>query len=100
MMIRDNEIHPPLARDLGRLDRRYAAINGDDQLCALVADLPDRVGVQAVPLFDPMRDVILDVPPEHRDGVPEDARGGDAVDVIVAVDEDPLAIANGLGDPL
>ena len=88
MMIRDDQCDAALFRHLRRLDRGDAAIDGDDQLCAAVADLRDGVAIQAIPFFDAMRNVVIDLAAELTDRVPEDGGGGDAVDVVVAVDDD------------
>src|SRR3954469_17386480 len=100
MMIRNDQIHPALACDLPLLDGGDPAVDGDDHLRALVTDLRDRFGIEPVPLVDAMGDVEAYGAAERFDGVPEDRGGGDAVDVVVAVDDDPLAIANRLRDAL
>ena len=62
---------------------------------------PEGLGVDAVAFLDPVRDVI-----EHVAGAgqlqagPEDARAADAVDVVIAVDDDRPVVADGPDDPL
>ena len=45
----------------------------------------DRLGIKAVALFEAVGDVGGDVGPGLFEGVVQDGRGGDAVDVVVAV---------------
>ena len=50
---------------------------------------PERLGVDAVAFLDPVRDVIVDVLGARQpEAGPEDARAADAVDVVIAVDDD------------
>ena len=100
VVIRHDQIDAALARDLRRLDRGDAAVDGDDQLGAVVAELRDRLGVEAVAFVDAVGDVEVGVAAEDADGVPEDGGGGDAVDVVVAVDDDLFAVADRPGDAL
>src|SRR5436190_18537307 len=71
MMVGDDQIDAALAGDLGLFNRSDAAIDADDQAGALVADLRDRLGVEAVALVDAVRDVEVGGPAEHADRVPE-----------------------------
>ena len=100
MMIRDDQIHAAVFGDFGLLDGGHAAVDGDDEFGALIADLGDGLGVEAVTFLNAVRDVKLDLAAQQGDGVPEDAGGGDAVDIVVAVDDDRFAVADGLGDAL
>src|SRR5579884_1268384 len=100
MMVGDDQINAPVLGDLGLLDGGDAAIDGDDELRAGIANLLQRLVVQPVPLVNAVRDVEVNVAAQHGDGVPEDGGGGDAVYVVVAIDDDPLLVAHRLGHPL
>src|SRR5947209_7994342 len=100
MVIRDDQLHSPFPRELSGGEGGDAAVYGDDQAGAFVADLGDRVRVQAIPFVDSVRDVEINDAAEVADGMPEDGGGGDAIDVIVAVNDDLLLVPNGFGDAL
>jgi hypothetical protein len=100
VVISDDEVYAALAGQRGGFVRGDATIDGDDELRALVGELGDGFGVEAVAFLDAVGDVELDRAAQEGDGVPENGSGGDAVNVVVAVDDDSLAIADGLGDAL
>ncbi len=100
MVICNDQLNTAFAHHFRGLDGGDAAVNGDDELRTVIADLGDRFAVQAVPFFDAVRDVIFDNAAELADGVPEDGGGGDAVDVVIAVDDDFFVVANRFGDSL
>ena len=65
----------------------------------LAGELAERFGVEAVAVFEPMRDVKIDVcAPRCLRHVEQDRGAGDAVDVVVAVDADFLLLFDGLKD--
>ncbi len=99
MMVGNDQVDIALPGDRRRLDRRDAAIDRHDQLGAVIDNLPQRLGVEAVSFVDAMRNVGVHLTAEERDGMPEDAGGGDAVNVVIAVNDDFLAVADGPGDP-
>ena len=68
-----------------------AAVDRDDQLHALGVQPFDRRRLQAVAVAQPLGNEVDDVAAEHLERAPQDHGGGDAVDVVVAVDRDPLA---------
>src|SRR5688572_16111960 len=98
MVISDDQVNSALAADLGLLDGGDAAVDRDDQPRAVGADLGEGLFVEAVAFFDAVGDVVVDFAAELADRVPEDGSGGDAVDVVIAVDDDLLSVADGLGD--
>ncbi len=98
MMICNDQLNTAFSRHFRGFDGGDAAIDGDDQLRAVIADLGDGFAVQAVPFFDAVWNVILDNPAELADRMPEDGRRGDAIDVVIAVNDDFFLIANGFGD--
>ena len=102
VMIRDDQINAALPRDARGRDRGDTAIDGDDQLgptiLPIAADLLDRLAVQAVAFIDAMRDVVIDDSTERFDRVPKNARGRDAVHIVIAIDDDLFLLADGAGD--
>ena len=100
VMVGDDQVDAALAGDAGGFDGGDAAVDADNQPGSLLANLLDRLGVQAITFFQPMRNVEIDHAAEVSDGVPENGAGGDAVDVVVAVDDDLLLVANGPGHAL
>ena len=94
VVIGDDQINAELSCDLGFFDRRDAAVDADDDVGALGRERFDGLGVEAVALFESVGDVGPDVgvrAADGHEGVVEDRRGGDAVDVVVAIDHDLLA---------
>ena len=55
--------------------------------------------LEAVAVAQAFGNEVDDVPAEQLQRAPQDDRGGDAVDVVVAVDRDALAGGNGLLEP-
>ena len=78
----------PRARD--PLDGRDAAVDGDDDgRTVLVEDAPDRLGLQAVAVPQPVREEGDGVRPGAHESGAQLSDGRDAVDVVVAEDDDP-----------
>jgi hypothetical protein len=100
VVVGDDQIDAALFRDLRLLDRGDAAVDGDNELRPGVTDLLKRLGIQPVAFVDPVGDVEIDLSAQDGDGVPEDGGGGDAVDVVVAVDDDFLLVPHRLGDAI
>ena len=80
------------------LDGGDAAIDRQQQVRLAVAPGADGVGVQPVAFLDAMGHVIGHFGAQHFQAQPEDRRAGHAVDVIIAVDDDPLAGGQGVVD--
>ena len=96
VMVRDDQVHAELLRQVRRRDRGDPAIDGDQQPGARLGQGADRLAVQAVAFVDAVGDVVIDLGPEQRQQLPEDGDAGDAVDVVVAVDGDLLFLLDGL----
>ncbi len=98
VVVGDDEIEAGLAGFEGRLEGGDAAVDRDDNPGALGGELDQGVAVQPVALIEPVgcvgRDHRLGVDAAQR--VVEDGRRGDAVGVVVAVDDDRLASAEGV----
>src|SRR6476660_4924270 len=100
MMVGDDQFNAAAAEGFGFFNCGDAAIDAYDELRASVGELAQRFGIQAVTFFESFGDVVIHLAAEQRDGAPEDGGGGDAVDVVVAVDDDFFAGFDGEVDPL
>ena len=100
MVIGDDKFEPDVARESRLFHRTHTAVNRDHQIDALVLQRSQRFGVQAVALFDPVRDVGADgqFGRERLQHVPENGGRHNPVDVIVAINGDPSAGANGVAN--
>jgi len=98
VVIGDDEVDAGLSGGEGGLDGGDAAVDGDDDFGALGGERAEGVGVEAVAFVESVWDVGGDVGvrDEVIEGVEEDGGGGDAVNVVVAVDDDGLALASGV----
>src|SRR2546425_2352170 len=91
VVVGDDEIDAELAREQGLAHGGDAAVDGHDDARPVRGELAERLAVEAVALLVAVRDVRADDRAElaeRRDG---DRRAGDAVDVVVPVDDDALA---------
>ena len=77
-----------------------SAVDGDHKAGMFFGGEPsERIGIDAVTFFDAVRNVVADVRGAgDLEAFPEDAGAADAVDVVVAIDHDSTAVANGLHD--
>ena len=100
VVIRDDDVQAELTgtRDLGH--GGDAAVDGDDEVDAVGRELLDRLEREAVALVEAARKAPLDIGAELPQDENADGRRGDPVDVVVAVNTDPLAVGDGLPDPL
>jgi hypothetical protein len=98
VVVRDDQVHARGAGRRGRLDRRHAAIDGDNDPGTLIGKLGHGGGVQAVPFLQPVRNVSLDwgVRVNEAERVEQDRRRGDPIHVVVAVDHDRLTGREGI----
>ncbi len=95
MMVGDDQLEPQFACEQGLGDARDSAIDAHHEpLRILLMQLPQRLAIDAVTFFEAGGDVIVGPPTGERDAVPQQGRGGDAVDVVVAVNRDPPLGAN------
>ena len=93
VMIGDDQIDAELARAPRRLGAADAAIHRHDQRDAVGVQPLDRRRLQAVAVLQPLRDEVDDVGAEQLERAAQDHGRRDAVDVVVAVDRDPLPAA-------
>ena len=99
-MIGDDQIDVVFLGDVGGGEVGDAAIDGNDQLCVVLGELFDSFGVEAITFVDAVGDVKIDVGVGEFEAVPEDGDAGDAIDVIIAIDDDFLFLFQGDLDSL
>ena len=92
-MVGDDQVDAELARAPRGVGAADAAVHRDDQRDAVGVQPLDRRRLQAVAVLQPLGDEVHDVGAEQLERAAQDHRGGDAVDVVVAVDGDPLLVA-------
>ncbi len=94
-MVRDDQVEPQLARPDGRFGGADAAVDRDDQTHAAGVQPLDRFRLEAVAVAQPVRHEVLDPRAEELERASQDGGRRDAVDVVVAVDGDPLVARDG-----
>ena len=77
-----------------------AAVHREEKLHAFLGEPRDRRRGDAVAFLEPAREMPDDVGAELSQRQGRERRGADAVDVVVAVDADPLAPLDGRAQPL
>ena len=97
-MIGDNQIYPETMCSLRRSESAYTRIHTDNQMNARARGALDDITPQVVTFLDAMGHVEVGRAPAQLDRRFQDDDGGGAVDVVVAVDEDGFAGADGLLD--
>ena len=95
VVVGDDEVEAELARPARRLGAPDAAIHRDDQRDAFRVQPLDRRRLQAVAVAQPLGDEVHDVAAEQLERAAQDHGGGDAVDVVVAVDRDAFLARDG-----
>ena len=99
-MVRDDQIDAELARPPRRVGPASAAVHGNRQRDALGVQAVDGGRLQAVAVAQPFRDEVHDVGAQELQRAPKDDRRRDAVDVVVAVNGDPLLARHGGHDAI
>ncbi len=99
-MVGDDQIDRQFARAARRLDAPDAAIDGNHQRHAIGMQPVEGLGLQTVPVFQPVGKKVHDVGAEHFERAAKDDRRGDAVAIVVAVNRDALVPLNRGEDPL
>jgi hypothetical protein len=101
VMVGHNQLEAQFPRQCGLSQAGDAAIHGDNQSAGVFGlQLAQGVLVEAVPLLHTAGDVVVDARAGQTEAVPEDAGGGDPVDVIVAIHGDPPAGTDGRDDAI
>ena len=93
-------VSPSCGRGFGFGDAGDAAIDRDDDIGAAGGERAERVVVEAVAFVDAIGDVEVDPCTEQSQAEQQDRGGRHAVGVVVAVDGDPPAVADGGVDQL
>ena len=99
MMVDDDNIEPHLIRrrDFARV--RNAAIHRDDQIYAALLEQLQAFDIQAVPLFDPVRNMVDRLRADLAQERNQHRRAGSAVDVVITPDADLLSVLDCVDDP-
>ena len=96
VMVGDNQIDAQLPGKRRLFHAADAAIDRDDQIDFFRRFRADRLGAQPVTFVEPVGDIIAHVGPQQFQAHIEQGRAGHAVDVVIAVDANPLSGAHGL----
>ena len=99
-MIGNHEIDAELPGFVGRFRRTDPAVDGHDHVDAVGVQALDPGRLEAVAVAKPFGNEVHDLTAEQLERPPEDDRGRDAVDVVVAVDRDSLARGDRAFEPL
>ena len=99
VVVGDDQIDAELAGAPRRLGATDAAVHRDDHRHAVGVEPVDRRGLQPVTVLQPLGNEVDYVAAEELERPAEDHRRGDAVDVVVAVDGDPLLAGQRLLEP-
>ena len=100
VVVGDDEIDAEVPGELGFGNGRHTAVDRHDDLRPIGGELAEGRRVQAVALLIAVRDVRAHRDPEVPECADEDGRAGDAVDVVVAIDDDALAGGERTVDPV
>jgi hypothetical protein len=98
VMVRDDDVEAAFLR-LGHLgDGCDPAVDGEDEPAALVGEPGERLAADPITLVEATRQMPGDLCAELAQEEDRERSGGDAVDVVVAVDADPAALLDGRTD--
>ena len=100
MVIGDDHLEPARLRAGDLLDGGDPAVDRQDEPDALVRQSLERLARDAVALLEPARQMPADVRAELTQDEHGERGRADAVDVVVAVDADPLPALDRGADPL
>ena len=98
VVIGDDDVHAEFARDPDLRRCRYARVNRNDEAAAFLRKTAQRAFGYAVALSGTAGDEVADVRAAGGQIEIEAGRGGHAVDVVVAVDDDALLCLDGRDD--
>ena len=103
MVVADDEVNAEGARLFHPLDGFYAAVERDDEGVAPLMGVLDTLARDTVTLIETVGDVEAEAVGGRRhaaEGLVDKGDGRDPVDVIIAVDEDALAVIERALDPV
>ena len=61
MVVGDDQVQPKLGGVLGWFESADAAVNGDNQFCALVGEFGDGLAIEAITFLNAVRNVAVDI---------------------------------------
>src|SRR5512135_3486517 len=99
MMVGDNDIDTFFISSGNRLEGSYPAVHSDNQRCPRILCLPYAMGMEPVAVAESFGDEVNAVGPQFPKRIIYDRRCGNAVGIIVAVDEYAFMSSYGLSDP-
>jgi hypothetical protein len=99
-MVRDDDVDAEFVGAAYHLRGADPGVHADDQLHPLLGRGFHHFGAHAVAVFQAVRHMIRGDTAGQFEGLGEQHHAGSAVHVVVAVDQDPLALADGARDPL
>ena len=99
-MVGHDHLEPERLRLRDLLDGGDPAVDGQDEADSLFHEPTERLARDAVALFEAAREMPDDVRAELAEEEHGERRRADAVDVVVAMDADPLAIGDGRANAL
>jgi hypothetical protein len=101
VMVADDEFHAEFASEGGFIDAGDAAIDGEEEpRRVFLGERADGVRIESVAFVHPIRDVVVDLRTGEFQAVPEEAGGGNAVDIVVAVDGNAAFLFDGGEKPV
>jgi hypothetical protein len=95
VVIGDDQFQTDFASEHRFLEAGNAAIDRNDERSAALIERAEGVAIQAIPLFEPIGHVIRDVGTQQAQARIQNGRSGDTVGVVIAIDDDLAAVANG-----
>jgi len=75
-----------------------AAVDGNQEMTPSLGQFIQRFSMEAIPLINPMRDIRPGFSAQGGDGLGQESGGGDPIGIEVAIDSDPLLLADRLAD--
>ena len=98
VVVGHHDVEPGRARGRHLLDCRDRAVDGHQQVRSALGEPGDGGGGEAVAVVDPARQIPVHLRAQRAQSSHEHRGGGDAVDIVVAVDRDPGAAAGVVED--
>jgi len=100
VVVGNDQVDAQVAGPARRLGAADAAVDRDDQLHPFGVQAIDGVRLQAIAVGQPLGDEVADVGAQQLERPPQDDGGGDAVNVVVAVDRNALLRGDGGQQPI
>src|SRR5688572_28794462 len=98
MMIGDDQLEPKQSCFIRLFNAGNAAVNRDDGRNAVGSDFSKSFLVEAITVFESMRDMEIDLRPEVLEARQKDRGASNAIHVVVAVDANLLPGVDGRED--